>query len=94
MYPAKEVVGGVDCGGVVSAGGCCCGGSWTGTPVRESKKGGIIESDCDGGERIRRRRGLAMCLGVDFEGSAGGLADAEAMMQWRWEGRRRGRAAK
>lgn len=23
--------------------------------------------DCEGGERMRRRRGLAMCLAIDFE---------------------------
>lgn len=78
MYPANAgVVRGsatacADCDGT----GCsiwgvvdCCGGSWTGTPVRECRRGGIVERDWDVGVRMRRRRGLAMCFGGDFEGS-------------------------
>lgn len=54
MYPAKVLVGGegveleAGCGGVgvrVGEGAGCCGGSRTGTPVRECRSGGIIVRD-------------------------------------------------
>ena len=85
VYPAKDVVGiesgaSADCGGaavvavavaaVAGEGDFCCGGSRTGTPVREWRRGGIIDTDCDGGVRMRRRLGLAMCLTCGLEGSA------------------------
>jgi hypothetical protein len=39
-----------------------------GVPVREVRRGGIIEMDWEVGERIRRRRGLEIVLtfGLDF----------------------------
>lgn len=57
----------------------------TGTPVREWRRGGIIESDWDVGVRTRRRRGLAMCLVCELrlEGFAGRLAEAVGVMV-RW----------
>lgn len=60
---------------------CFCGGSRTGTPVRECRSSGITETDCEVGERMSSRRGLAMwrtCL-VGFAGEAAGDG-AEAMM--------------
>lgn len=90
VYPAKEVevVVGVDVlsegwGGVCDGDSeveSCCGGSVTGTPVRECRSGGIIESDCVVGVRMSRRRGLAMCLDCDLDGSAGEMADAVGVM--------------
>lgn len=57
----------VDCGGVtVGEGAGCCGGSRTGTPVRECRSGGIIERDWEVGVRIRRRRGLEIFFTLDF----------------------------
>lgn len=72
-----------DCGGAwdgVSGAISCCGGSMTGTPVRECRRDGIIETDWDVGVRMSRRRGLAMCLVCDLEGSAGELAEAVGVM--------------
>jgi hypothetical protein len=72
-----------DCGGVcedVSRVESCCGGSMTGTPVRECRRGGIIETDWDVGVRMSRRRGLAICLVCDLEGSAGEQAEAVGVM--------------
>jgi hypothetical protein len=71
------------CGGVCdgdSEVASCCGGLVTGTPVRECRRGGIIESDWDVGVRMSSRRGLAMCLDRDLDGSAGELADAVGVM--------------
>lgn len=51
----------------------CCGGSWTGTPVRECRRGGIVEREWDVGVRMRTRRGLAMFLAG---GSCGGFDGA------------------
>jgi hypothetical protein len=56
----------------------------TGTPVRECRRGGIIESDWDVGVRTSRRRGLAMCLVCDLDGTAGELADAVGVMVRCW----------
>lgn len=63
----------------------CCGGSVTGAPVRACSRGGIIESDWDVGVRMRRRRGLAMCLVCELwlEGFAGRFAEAVGVMV-RW----------
>ena len=66
VYPAKEVVVAVVGVDVVSEGWggvcegdseveSCCGGSVTGTPVRECRSEGIIEKDWDVGVRMRRR---------------------------------------
>lgn len=92
VYPAKEVVvvacavagGGVDVLSAVWNGSVrsCCGGSVTVTPVRECRRGGIIESDWDVGVRMRRRRGLVMCFvcEVEVEGFAGRFAEAVGVM--------------
>lgn len=45
----------------------CWGGFRTGTPVRECRRGGIIDKDCVVGVRTRRRRGLGMFLILGFE---------------------------
>jgi hypothetical protein len=69
-----------------SAGGVsvvsCCGGFSIGVPVREVKRGGIIEIDCEVGERIRRRRGLEIVLafGLDFA-LAGFVGSEEVIMR-------------
>lgn len=92
VYPANEVlVAGVgesgDRGGGVVSGSLLvwrCGGSWTGTPVREWRRGGIVASDCDVGVRMRRRRGLAMCLTFGLEGVSGGSGCAEVMVDLCW----------
>lgn len=66
------------CGGVVVdewAG--CCGGSRTGTPVRECRSGGIIVRDWEVGVRIRRRRGLEIFFTLGFADVAGLNAGAE-----------------
>lgn len=56
-----------------------------GTPVRESRRGGIIVRDWVGGERIRRRRGLEMVLAFGFVVGAAGLFDEEAIWgDWAW----------
>lgn len=76
----------LDCGGVGESAAeddevCFCGGSRTGTPVRECRSGGMTETDCEVGERMSSRRGLAMwrtCL-EGFAGEAVGDG-AEAMM--------------
>lgn len=39
------------------------GGVATGTPVREWRRGGMMDVECEVGERTRRRRGLRMVLG-------------------------------
>lgn len=57
---------GEDCEG--SAGAEDCGGSWIGIPVRECRRGGIMDVDCVGGERMRRRRGLVICLDLELAG--------------------------
>lgn len=74
----SEVCCGV-CDGV-SGVDSCCGRSTTGTPVRECRRGGIIENDWEVGVRMSRRRGLARCLGCGLEGFAGELAEAVGVM--------------
>jgi hypothetical protein len=82
----------VGCGVVwVGEGAGCCGGSRTGTPVRECRSGGIMARDWEVGVRIRRRRGLGMLFTLDLE-VAGLDAGAELVMmadsllgQWRFE---------
>lgn len=83
MYPAKEaVVAGSACAveGVsvslsvcVSGVGVVIGGVATGTPVREWRRGGMMEVECEVGVRTRRRRGLRIVFGEDIL-PGGGLA--------------------
>lgn len=61
----------------VGEGAACCGGSTTGTPVRECRSGGIIARDWVVGVRIKRRRGLGMFLTLGFAEVAGLDAGAE-----------------
>lgn len=80
---AGEVVssslGGVADDDASAEGDCsCCGGSWTGTSVRAYRRGGIIETDCVGGARIRRRRELVICFTCGLEGVAGEALEAMA----------------
>ena len=42
-----------------------------------------MEWDCDGGERMRSRRGLATDLGVIFEGVTGDSAVVKAVVGFR-----------
>ena len=57
--------GSVWVGGAVSPGGAL-GRSPTGTPVREWRRSGIVDSECESGDRMRRRRGLeTFCCAVD-----------------------------
>lgn len=79
MYPANVVVGAVVPGGgeVEDSGVSFWGGSTMGTPVRESRRGGIVVRDWDVGARMRRRRGLAMFFTFGFETSG---AEVEVMM--------------
>lgn len=67
MYPAKLVVGAleVELAGESEDEEEVVGGSVTGQPVRERRKGGMISRDCDVGERIKRRRGLAIGCGSE-----------------------------
>lgn len=58
----------------------CCGGSTTGTPVRECRSGGIIVRDWVVGVRIKRRRGLVMFFTLGFAEAAGSDAGAEWIM--------------
>jgi hypothetical protein len=60
----------------------CCGGFWMGVPVREVRRGGIIEMDWEVGERIRRRRGLEIVLtfGLDFALVAGFVGGEEVIV--------------
>lgn len=64
----------------VGEGAGCCGGSRTGTPVRECRSGGIIARDWEVGVRIRRRRGLEIFFTLDFAELAGLDAGAEWVM--------------
>jgi hypothetical protein len=59
----------------------CCGGFWMGVPVREVRRGGIIEMDWEVGERIRRRRGLEIVLtfGLSFSLVAGFVGGEEVI---------------
>jgi hypothetical protein len=59
---------------------CCWGGFWTGTPVKECRRGGIVVGDCAVGVRIRRRRGLGMFLILGFEVVVAGFVGGEDMM--------------
>ena len=40
------------------------GGSATGVSVRECRSDGIVEDECELGERMRRRRGLRICCAL------------------------------
>jgi hypothetical protein len=91
------VVGGDVSGfGDASSGGVdfvfCSGGFCMGVPVREVRRGGIIEMDWEVGERIRRRRGLEIVLtsGLGFALVAGFVGGGEVIAGdsskvWLWD---------
>lgn len=52
----------------------------TGTPVKELRRGGMIEWDWVVGARIRRRRGLGMFLALGVALAAGLLGAGEVIV--------------
>lgn len=65
MVEAEERVG-VSVG-EADAGAGAVGGVVTGVPVRECRRGGMMDWECVVGVRMRRRRGLGMGVGLEVD---------------------------
>ena len=63
MVDAEERVG----VGVGDADAGAVGGVVTGVPVRECRRGGMMDWECVVGVRMRRRRGLGMGVGLEVD---------------------------